>query len=102
MVRVTSLLEEELPLSNAINMIRKTAPPTTQTQGWVYQSVEVVVVVSLVTDTLELDPPVLSCAHSSTCVIHSANSKNTRWAKDAIDCFMLVSFDKLKYRYNRH
>ena len=101
MVRVTSLLEEELPLSNAINMIRKTAPPTTQTHGWVYQSVEVVVVVSLVTDTLELDP-VLSCAHNITCVIHNANSKNTRWAKDAIDCFMLVSFDKLKLRYIRH
>lgn len=63
-VRLTSLLLVlELPLNKATRMIRKTAPPTIHTQGWVYHSV--VVVVSLVTVVLELEL-VVSCAITQT------------------------------------
>lgn len=74
-------------------MIRKTAPPTTQTHGWVYHSVVVVVVDSLVTVTLVLEP-VLSCAQTSTCVKLSRNKSAIRCVKEVIECFMLVIFDK--------
>lgn len=75
-------------------MIRKTAPPTTQTQGWVYHSVVVVVVVSLVTVMSVLELPVLSCANAINWVMHNRNNNTILWVKAVIDCFMLVNFDK--------
>jgi hypothetical protein len=74
-------------------MIRKTAPPTTQTQGWVYHSVVVVVVVSLVTVISVLELPVLSCAKAINWAMANRNNNTIFWAKAVIDCFMLVIFD---------
>ena len=57
---VLSVVDELFPRIIAIIIINNTMPPTTHTQGCVYQVVVVVVVVVLVERELEL---VLSCAN---------------------------------------
>ena len=67
---VFSVVEELLPRISAIIIINKTIPPTTHTQGCVYQVVVVVVVVRV---ELELEL-VLSWAHDIVCTKHSVRN----------------------------
>ena len=79
------------PLINAIKRSRKTAPPTIQTQGSVYQvrSVEVVVVV----DTEELVDAASSCAHASAENNVRETNKNS-CLKFKINRFIVLIFNE--------
>ena len=74
-VRDSVLEVDELPRKRATRMIINTAPPATQTQGEVYHS-EVVVVVVVVLDFSDT-PSFEVCDHAMICIkVKKAKNKN--------------------------
>jgi hypothetical protein len=74
-----SLVLLEFPLIKAIRIKRKTAPPTTHTQGCVYHSVVVVVSLRIVVVVVLL-APALSCAKAVSCAKRTKVKRNRYWA----------------------
>jgi hypothetical protein len=87
LVFVTAVSFVEFPRNKAIRMIRNTAPPTAQTQGCIYQSVVVVVVVDVL---VVLTEPVLSCAAATTSIKLDARTNINLYAMLTNNCFIPV------------
>ena len=88
LLRETSVLLLELLRNRATSIIINIAPPTTHTHGCAYHVV-VVVVVSLVTDVLELEL-LLSCAQVTTCIKLKRNINKNLPKMPSLTFFMSI------------